>query len=48
MAIPGDVRLDVLEQLENKLYDLKVVLTTSGEVDDRIVIIDIDEKASLK
>ncbi len=34
-----------LEQLENKLYDLKVVLTTSGEVDDRIVIIDIDEKS---
>ncbi len=34
-----------LEQLENKLYDLKVVLTVSGENDDRIVIIDIDEKS---
>ncbi len=32
-------------QLENILYDSRVLLTMPGDVDPRIVIVDIDEKS---
>ncbi|NNE37251.1 MAG: CHASE2 domain-containing protein, partial [Gammaproteobacteria bacterium] len=41
----GTVEWTFMEQFENKLYDLKVVLTLPEEIDDRIVIVDIDEKS---
>jgi len=41
----GTVQWTFLKQMENILYDLRVVLTASHEPDDRIVIIDIDEKS---
>ena len=41
----GNLQWLVMKQFENILYDLRVVLTASRQVDDRIVIIDIDEKS---
>ncbi|MBT7952091.1 MAG: CHASE2 domain-containing protein, partial [Gammaproteobacteria bacterium] len=33
----------LIEQLENLLYDTRVKLTMPGGIDERIVIVDIDE-----
>lgn len=37
--------LAALDKMENILYDVRVVMTMPGGVDDRIVIVDIDEKS---
>jgi len=37
--------LVVLDKVENILYDARVVMTMPGGVDDRIVIVDFDEKS---
>lgn len=41
--IAGKPRLELIDRIENYLYDVRVRLTMPGTVDDRIVIIDIDE-----
>ncbi|MGY8813722.1 MAG: CHASE2 domain-containing protein [Gammaproteobacteria bacterium] len=41
----GDLSWPFMKQFEDSLYDLRVVLTASGEIDERVVIIDIDEKS---
>ncbi|MEX2353162.1 MAG: CHASE2 domain-containing protein, partial [Gammaproteobacteria bacterium] len=41
----GTVQWTFLNQMENILYDLRVVLTAPRDTDDRIVIVDIDEKS---
>lgn len=41
----GDFTWAIMDQLEDKVYDLKVKITASNAIDDRIVIIDIDEKS---
>ena len=37
--------LRALANLENILYDTRVILTMPGGIDERIVIVDIDEKS---
>jgi adenylate cyclase len=41
--IAGTPRLKLIDRVENYLYDVRVRMTMPGTVDDRIVIIDIDE-----
>lgn len=41
----GTWRWSVLERLEVFLYDLRVNLTLSSNIDERLVIVDIDEKS---
>ena len=41
----ANLRFQFLDRMENNLYDLRVVLTATQEIDDRIVIVDIDEKS---
>ena len=41
----GVFNLPVLDDAENFFYDLRVLATMSNEVDERIVIVDIDEKS---
>lgn len=41
----GSLRLGFLEQLENIAYDVRLNLTLPNTVDDRIVIVDIDEES---
>jgi len=41
----GVVRLGVLERLDNIIYDTRLRATMPGTLDDRIVIVDIDEKS---
>ena len=43
MHIADSPRFEVIDRIENYLYDVRVRLTMPGTVDDRIVIIDIDE-----
>jgi len=39
------VRLAFIDSLENAAYDVRLRLTAPGGIDDRIVIVDIDEKS---
>jgi len=43
MHIAATPRFEVVDRVENYLYDVRIRLTMPGTVDDRIVIIDIDE-----
>ncbi len=43
MHVQGSPRFEIIDRIENYLYDVRVVLTMPGTVDDRVVIIDIDE-----
>jgi len=41
-------RYEIIERIENYLYDVRIRMTMPGTVDDRIVIIDIDEASQLQ
>ena len=43
LHIAGKPRFEILDRVENYLYDVRIRMTMPGTVDDRIVIIDIDE-----
>ena len=40
-------RFEILDRIENYLYDARIRMTMPGTVDDRVVIIDIDERSQL-
>ncbi len=42
------VNLPIMAQLENIAYDYRVVLSMPNTIDDRIIIVDIDEKSLLE
>jgi len=42
LHIAGTPRLEIVDRVENYLYDVRIRLTMPGTVDDRVVIIDID------
>ena len=44
----GDIRMGWLDRLEQLTYDARLVLTMPNTVDDRIVILDLDEKSLLE
>ncbi|MEX0952120.1 MAG: CHASE2 domain-containing protein [Gammaproteobacteria bacterium] len=41
----SSLRLDFIDRMENLTYDMRVMLSTTDAVDDRIVIVDIDERS---
>ncbi len=41
----ADLRLGWISRLENTAYDLRLVVTMPRTVDDRVVIVDVDEKS---
>ena len=43
LHIAGNPRFELIDRIENYLYDVRVRLTMPGTVDSRIVIVDIDE-----
>jgi adenylate cyclase len=43
LHIAHNPRFEVIDRVENYLYDVRIRITMPGTVDDRIVIIDIDE-----
>ena len=43
LHIAGKPRLEIVDRIENYLYDVRIRMTMPGTVDERIVIIDIDE-----
>ena len=45
LHIAGKPRYEILDRVENYLYDVRIRATMPGTVDDRIVIIDIDESS---
>jgi adenylate cyclase len=48
LHIAGAPRFELIDRVENYLYDVRLRLTMPGTVDDRIVIIDIDEASQAK
>ncbi len=48
MHISGTPRLELIDRVENYLYDVRIRLTMPGTVDERIVIIDIDEASQVE
>ena len=48
LHIAGKPRYEILDRVENYLYDERVRMTMPGTVDNRIVIIDIDESSQLE
>jgi len=48
LHIAGKPRFEAIERMENYLYDVRVRLTIPGGLDDRIVIVDIDEASQLQ
>lgn len=43
MHIAANPRIELIDRVENYLYDVRIRLTMPGTVDERIVIVDIDE-----
>jgi adenylate cyclase len=43
MHVQGSPRFEIIDRIENYLYDVRVRLTMPGTIDDRVVIVDIDE-----
>ena len=43
LHIAASPRFEVIDRIENYLYDVRIRLTMPGTVDERIVIVDIDE-----
>ena len=41
-------RFEILDRIENYLYDARIRMTMPGTVDKRVVIIDIDERSQLR
>jgi len=48
LHISGSPRFEVIDRVENYLYDVRIRITMPGTVDDRIVIIDIDEASQVE
>ncbi len=48
MHVAGSPRFEVIDRMENYLYDVRVRLTMPGGVDERIVIVDIDEASQVQ
>ena len=48
MHIAGKPRFEIIDRVENYLYDVRIRTTMPGTVDDRIVIIDIDEASQIE
>lgn len=48
LHIAGSPRLEIIDRIENYLYDVRVRLTMPGTVDERVVIIDIDEASQVE
>ena len=41
-------RFEIIDRIENYLYDVRVLMTMPGTIDERIVIVDIDEASQLE
>lgn len=48
MHVAGKPSFEILDRIENYLYDVRIRMTMPGTVDDRIVIIDIDEASQIE
>jgi adenylate cyclase len=48
MHVASSPRFEIIDRIENYLYDVRVQLTMPATVDDRIVIVDIDEASQLE
>ena len=48
MHISGKPRFEIIDRIENYLYDVRIRLTMPGTIDDQIVIVDIDEASQVE
>jgi len=47
MHIAGKPRFEIIDRVENYLYDVRIRMTMPGTLDDRIVVVDIDEASQV-
>jgi adenylate cyclase len=45
LQVTGLFHIKFIGQLDNLIYDARIKLTMPGGIDDRIVILDVDEKS---
>ncbi len=48
MHIAGTPRFEIIDRIENYLYDVRIQLTMPGTIDERVVIVDIDEASQVE
>lgn len=48
MHVSSSPRFEIIDRMENYLYDVRVRLTMPGGIDERIVIVDIDEASQVQ
>lgn len=48
MHIAGKPRFEIIDRIENYLYDVRIQLTMPGTIDERVVIVDIDEASQVE
>jgi adenylate cyclase len=48
MHVASSPRFEILDRIENYLYDVRIRLTLPGTIDERIVIVDIDEASQVE
>ncbi|HZL96451.1 MAG TPA: adenylate/guanylate cyclase domain-containing protein, partial [Vicinamibacterales bacterium] len=48
LHVASSPRFEIIDRIENYLYDVRVLMTMPATVDDRIVIVDIDEASQLE
>ena len=48
LHVAGKPRFEIIDRIENYLYDVRLRMTMPGSVDERIVIVDIDESSQLE
>jgi adenylate cyclase len=46
--VSGHLRIPLMDRLEAIFYDARLRLTAQGTIDDRVVIVDIDEKSLIE
>lgn len=48
MHISGNPRFEIIDRIENYLYDVRIRITMPDTIDDRVVIVDIDEASQVE
>ncbi len=48
LHVAASPRFEVIDRMENYLYDVRVRATMPGGIDERVVIVDIDEASQLQ
>ena len=48
LHVSGNPRFEIIDRIENYLYDVRIRLTMPGTLDERVVIVEIDEASQVE